>query len=70
MSKFVSREQVEVAAEAVRRRTTQSPSVGFILGSGSSRLANEISNPDIIPVDKIPNWLLPTVAGHTGRIII
>ncbi len=70
MSEFVTREQVEEAAEAIRKRTNQSPTVGLILGSGLSSLADEISNPVIIPVDQIPHWPLPTVVGHTGRIII
>jgi len=70
MGEFITRDQVEEAAEAVRKRTTQIPTVGLILGSGLSSLADEISNADIIPVDQIPHWPLPTVLGHTGRIVV
>lgn len=70
MSDFITQDQVDEAANTVRAKTTQSPSVGLILGSGLSSLAEEISNADVIPVDQIPHWPSPTVAGHTGRIVI
>lgn len=70
MSDFITQDQVDEAADRVRAKTTQSPSVGLILGSGLSSLAEEISNADVIPVDQIPHWPSPTVAGHTGRIVI
>ncbi len=70
MDEFITQVQVEEAAGAIRKRTTQAPTVGLILGSGLSSLADEIGNPEIIPVDQIPHWPLPTVLGHTGRIIV
>ncbi|MDX1413490.1 MAG: purine-nucleoside phosphorylase [Candidatus Promineifilaceae bacterium] len=70
MSEFVTQEQVKAAAEFVRERTSKVPSVGLVLGSGLSSLADEISSADIVPVDHIPHWPLPTVVGHTGRLII
>jgi purine-nucleoside phosphorylase len=70
MSDYISREQIEEAAAAVREYTAVQPSIGLILGSGLSGLADEVNEPVIIPVDKIPHWPASTVAGHTGRIVI
>jgi purine-nucleoside phosphorylase len=70
MSDYISHEQIEEAAAAVRQYTNVQPSVGLILGSGLSGLADEVNDPVIIPVDAIPHWPASTVAGHTGRIII
>jgi purine-nucleoside phosphorylase len=70
MSDFISRDQVEEAADAVRLYTSVQPAIGLILGSGLSGLADEVVDPVIITVDKIPHWPASTVAGHTGRIVI
>ena len=69
MSEFVTRDHIEIAATAVRQRTSQKPGIGLILGSGLSSLADAITNPDIINSDTIPHWPTSTVAGHTGRLI-
>ena len=70
MSDFISRDQVEEAADAVRLYTPVQPAIGLILGSGLSGLADEVIDPVIISVDKIPHWPASTVVGHTGRIVI
>lgn len=70
MSDYISHAQVEEAAAAVRQHTDVAPSLGLILGSGLSGLADEVENPTIISVDEIPHWPTSTVAGHSGRIII
>ena len=70
MSDYISRDQVEEAAEAVRQHTDVQPSLALILGSGLSGLAEEVENPVTISVDEIPHWPTSTVAGHSGRIVI
>ncbi len=62
--------QVEIAAEAVRQRTIYRPTIGLVLGSGLSELANTIQDPDIIPFESIPGWPQSTVVGHSGRLVI
>ena len=70
MNDTISRDQIEEAAAAVRQHTDVQPSLGLILGSGLSGLADEVENPVIISVDQIPHWPTSTVAGHSGRIVI
>ncbi len=62
--------QVEIAANAIRQQTRYQPTVGLVLGSGLSELANSLQNPDIIPYENIPGWPQSTVIGHSGRLVI
>ncbi len=66
----MNRVDIETAADAVRARTSQQPTIGLILGSGLSGLADAVTDADIIPSSDIPNWPQSTVQGHTGRLII
>ncbi len=70
MSEIIIQAQIEEAAEGIRQHTKQHPTIGLILGSGLSGLADEIENADIIAVDQIPHWPASTAPGHTGRIVI
>jgi len=63
-------EQYRDAADAVRQRTQQRPTVGLILGSGLGTLVDEISNADVIPYAEIPHWPRSTVQGHAGKLVI
>jgi len=63
-------EHYHEAADAVRQRTRQQPTVGLILGSGLGTLVEEIAQPDIIPYSEIPHWPRSTVVGHAGRLVI
>lgn len=70
MSEFMPQAYVEEAATAVRQRTRYQPTVGLVLGSGLSGLADEIEAPDIIPFEEVPHWPVSTVKGHSGRLVI
>lgn len=70
MSEFVTRSQVEEAAEMIRRHTKQRPQIGLILGSGLARLADDIEDGDTIAVEDIPHWPVSTVAGHSGHLVV
>lgn len=70
MNPFVTLEQVDAAAEAVRTRTSYRPRVGMILGSGLNSLADAVQKADVIPFGDIPNWPVSTVHGHAGRLVI
>jgi purine-nucleoside phosphorylase len=70
MNNTISPAQIEEAAQAIRQHTDIIPSLGLILGSGLSGLADEVQNQTIISVSEIPHWPSSTVAGHSGRIII
>jgi purine-nucleoside phosphorylase len=70
MSTFITLEQIDQAAEAVRNRSQQKPRIGIILGSGLNDLAEAVQNADVIPYGDLPNWPKSTVHGHAGRLVI
>lgn len=69
MADYISREQIQEAVAVVRERTQQQPSIGIVLGSGLSGLAEEVSGADVIAYEEIPFWPVSTVPGHSGRLI-
>jgi purine-nucleoside phosphorylase len=70
LAEFITLNQIDEAADAVRKHTSKKPLIGMILGSGLGNLADLVENPDIIPYRDIPNWPLPTVLGHQGKLVI
>lgn len=70
MTTYVTLEQIDQAADAVRARTSHRPRVGIILGSGLNDLANSVQKADFIPYGDLPNWPVSTVHGHVGRLVI
>lgn len=70
MTTFVTLEQIDRAADAIRKRTSYRPRVGLILGSGLNSLADSIQKPDIIPYAELPHWPISTVQGHVGQLVI
>lgn len=70
MTEVLTRTHYDAAAYAVRQHTAQQPTIGLILGSGLSSLADTLSLPDIIPYEQIPYWPVSTVHGHQGRLVI
>jgi purine-nucleoside phosphorylase len=70
MSDFISPDQIDAAVTAVRQQTGKQPTIGLVLGSGLSGLADAVVDPDIISNDTIPHWPVSTVAGHQGRLVI
>lgn len=70
MNTYVTLEQIDQAADAVRLKTSYKPRVGLILGSGLNALADSVQNADFIPYSDLPNWPVSTVHGHAGRLVI
>lgn len=70
MDDFVTLQQIDQAADAVRSRTSYKPRVGLILGSGLNALADSVQNADVVPYSDLPNWPRSTVHGHAGRLVI
>jgi len=58
------------SAAAIRSRTGLVPAAGIILGTGLTRLADEIADPVAIPYSDIPHFPEPTVASHQGRLVL
>jgi purine-nucleoside phosphorylase len=70
MNQFITLQQIDEAADAIRARTSYKPRVGLILGSGLNSLADSVRDADTIPYADLPNWPRSTVPGHVGRLVI
>ncbi|HRJ43068.1 MAG: purine-nucleoside phosphorylase [Caldilineaceae bacterium] len=58
------------AAAFIRARFEKEPTVGLILGSGLSPLAEAIEEAVRIPYSHIPHFPVSTVEGHAGQLVI
>ncbi|MBI5651974.1 MAG: purine-nucleoside phosphorylase [Chloroflexi bacterium] len=67
---FVTRADIDRAAQFIAARTRHQPRVGLILGSGLNSLADEIANAEVIPFRDIPGFPVSTVEGHSGALVI
>jgi purine-nucleoside phosphorylase len=67
---FITAAQVGEAVAAVRQQIHHQPTIGLVLGSGLSSLADAVTEADIIPFSQIPHFPVSTVAGHQGRLVI
>jgi purine-nucleoside phosphorylase len=70
MTPYLTLEQIDQAADVVRKRTSHKPRMGIILGSGLNDLADSVQRADVIPYADLPNWPISTVHGHAGRLVI
>ena len=70
MDTYITLQQIDEAADAIRSRTSYVPRVGLILGSGLNSLADAVQKADVIPFADLPNWPRSTVQGHAGRLVI
>ena len=70
MTTYITLNQIDQAADAIRARSSYRPRVGLILGSGLNSLADSVQKADIIPYGDLPNWPVSTVEGHAGRLVI
>jgi len=58
------------AADYIASRTRHRPAVGLILGSGLSKLVEQVATPDVIPFSNIPHYPVSTVSGHAGHLVV
>ncbi|UCC63862.1 MAG: purine-nucleoside phosphorylase [Anaerolineae bacterium] len=70
MEKFLTMDDYRKAADYVSACTRYRPTVGLILGSGLSPLADEVTEPDHTAYDEIPLFPASTAIGHAGRLVI
>jgi purine-nucleoside phosphorylase len=69
-NKFVTINDINQAADAIRARVNVKPQIGMILGSGLGNLAERVESSVIIPANHIPKWPISTVEGHQGQLVI
>jgi len=70
MSEFITINEINQAADAIRAQTDIKPEIGMILGSGLGDLADSVESSVIIPAHQIPKWPVSTVESHKGRLVI
>lgn len=62
-------EKVNHCVEQVRRRVTELPRIGIVLGSGLGDLAEKMENPVHVPYAEIDGFPTSTAPGHVGRFV-
>jgi purine-nucleoside phosphorylase len=70
MTKETNPQPYREAAAYIRARTRQEPTIGLVLGSGLSSLADQLEQADVFPYQELPHFAQTTVHGHTGRLLI
>jgi purine-nucleoside phosphorylase len=70
MNNVITPAQIQTTVAFIRQNTTHQPSVGLVLGSGLSGLADSIEDAQTIAYEDVPHWPLSTVHGHSGRLVI
>jgi purine-nucleoside phosphorylase len=63
------RKDIDDAVRFLRTKTSSTPSIGIILGTGLGGLATEIKPEIVIDYGDIPHFPLSTVESHHGKLI-
>ena len=63
-------EQVEAAANAIRRLGAVIPQVAIVLGSGLGAFADSLADAISTPYGHIAHWPVANVIGHEGRLVV
>ena len=63
-------EMARSAAEFLRGRVTDLPSVAIVLGSGLGDFAESLRERVTIPYGEIPHWPASAVVGHAGKLVV
>ncbi|MBE6915591.1 MAG: purine-nucleoside phosphorylase [Ruminococcaceae bacterium] len=58
------------AYAALKEKTSITPRLALVLGSGLGDFAENMDVRDIIPYDEIPGFPVSTVPGHSGRFLL
>jgi purine-nucleoside phosphorylase len=62
--------RIRTAADAIRARSKTEPRIAIILGTGLGALAKEIEAEAVVPYEEIPDFPVPTVESHSGRLLL
>ncbi len=58
-----------LAIDHLHKATPLRPRAAVVLGSGLGALADELSNPVVVPYTDIPGWPVSTAIGHEGKLV-
>ena len=70
MSQPIIYQRIKSAVDVIREKTSLSPRVGLILGSGLGPVAERAEDAVVIPYSEIPHFHGTSVEGHAGRMVI
>lgn len=62
--------KIEKSVGTIIKLTDFKPTIGIILGTGLSELVKEIEAEKVLSYREIPNFPVPTVESHEGRLIL
>jgi purine-nucleoside phosphorylase len=62
-------DKVKEAADAIRARVSELPSIGIVLGSGLGGFVHSLDGPISMRYDDLPHWPPSRVAGHDGLAV-
>jgi purine-nucleoside phosphorylase len=63
-------ERAEHAARIIRARTSETPRVAIVLGSGLGGFADDFDEAVAIPYEDITGFVRSTAQGHAGRLVV
>ena len=63
-------DQVQEAADAIRARVPEAPSIAVVLGSGLGDFAGSLEEAVSMPYGELPYWPASGVIGHEGRLVV
>ena len=63
-------QKIKEAVETIRSQTPLKPAIGIVLGSGLGAVAEQVTEPTVIPFTEIPHFYRTTIEGHKGQAII
>src|SRR5512137_327139 len=66
----ITMDMIDGLVGKIQEQIVRKPRICIILGSGLGDLASAVDNPTIIPYSDLSGWPLPTVIGHSGRLLI
>ncbi|ACM23037.1 Purine nucleoside phosphorylase [Thermotoga neapolitana DSM 4359] len=61
--------EIKEASEYIKERTSVSPEILIVLGSGFSSFVEAMDNCTTIDYKDIPHFPQPTVEGHSGKLV-
>lgn len=62
--------RIETTSNFFKKLFNKQPKLSIVLGSGWGKLGDAISHARGFPYEEIPHFVPPTVAGHSGKLIV
>ena len=63
-------DQVSEAAQAIKKKVSEIPAIGVVLGSGLGDFAGSLADAVTMPYGDLPHWPKSNVIGHEGKLVV